>query len=211
VEGLKTEEEQVEAIRQWIRDNGKSVLVGVALGLAAVFGWRQWAGYRQSQAAQASSGFERMVAAAASDQTLQARELGERVLHDYGGTAYGFFSALTLSSLDLDKGDLSAAQARLEWAQQHLPDKSLEPVVRLRLAAVLLARGEGKKALVLVDRPVPGAFAARRQEIKGDIEMALGDRREARTAYAAALAAADAADRSRIQMKLDDVPEGSSP
>jgi predicted negative regulator of RcsB-dependent stress response len=208
VEGLKTEEEQIEALKQWLRENGSSIVVGLVLGLGAVLGWRGWVSYQQHRAGEASLAFERLVAALQAGQTTKAEEVGEHILHDYGGT-YAFFSAMMLSRLEVDRGDLRSAKSRLEWAMQHSPEPSLEPMVRLRLAAVLMAEGQASVALQLVDRPAPPSYTAGYEELKGDIQLALGDHRQARIAYEAALAAAPTTDRARIQMKLDDVPAES--
>jgi predicted negative regulator of RcsB-dependent stress response len=40
VDVYTTEDQQVEALKRWWKENAKSILLGVALGLAAVFGWR---------------------------------------------------------------------------------------------------------------------------------------------------------------------------
>ena len=45
-----TDEEQVEALKKWWRENGKSVVGGVVLGLALVGGWRGWQYYEQTRA-----------------------------------------------------------------------------------------------------------------------------------------------------------------
>jgi predicted negative regulator of RcsB-dependent stress response len=38
----ETDDEKVEAIKKWWKDNGISVATGVVIGLAVVFGWRAW-------------------------------------------------------------------------------------------------------------------------------------------------------------------------
>ena len=38
----KTEEEQVEAIKKWWQENGKSIIAGVVIGITAIFGWRAY-------------------------------------------------------------------------------------------------------------------------------------------------------------------------
>ena len=39
---LLTEEEQVEQLKKWWKENGLSIVGGVVVGLALVFGWRSW-------------------------------------------------------------------------------------------------------------------------------------------------------------------------
>jgi len=40
VDEFSTEDEQVEAIKKWWKENGTSLIVGVVLGLSVLFGWR---------------------------------------------------------------------------------------------------------------------------------------------------------------------------
>ncbi|MEI8632387.1 tetratricopeptide repeat protein [Vibrio sp. PP-XX7] len=37
-----TEEQQVEAIKNWWGENGKAVLIGTVVGLAGIFGWNYY-------------------------------------------------------------------------------------------------------------------------------------------------------------------------
>jgi predicted negative regulator of RcsB-dependent stress response len=39
---MRTEEEQVEALKGWWTENGKSLLFMVAIALSAVFAWKTW-------------------------------------------------------------------------------------------------------------------------------------------------------------------------
>ncbi len=37
---LRTEEEQIEAIKRWWKENGVSLLIGAAIAAAGVFAWK---------------------------------------------------------------------------------------------------------------------------------------------------------------------------
>ena len=37
-----SEEQQVEAIKDWWKENGKAVVLGVVVGLGGLFGWRYY-------------------------------------------------------------------------------------------------------------------------------------------------------------------------
>ncbi|MGU3844696.1 YfgM family protein, partial [Vibrio diabolicus] len=37
-----TEEQQVEAIKDWWKENGKAVIIGAVVGLGGLFGWRYY-------------------------------------------------------------------------------------------------------------------------------------------------------------------------
>ncbi len=45
--------EQSELVQKWLRENGLSIVVGVAIGLVGIFGWQQW---RNHQARNESDG-----------------------------------------------------------------------------------------------------------------------------------------------------------
>ncbi|MEX2327847.1 MAG: tetratricopeptide repeat protein, partial [Pseudomonadales bacterium] len=38
----ETDEEQIEAIKKWWDENGKSILIGIVLALGGVFGYQAW-------------------------------------------------------------------------------------------------------------------------------------------------------------------------
>ena len=52
---MRTEEETVQAIKDWWKKNGSSLLIGVGAALAIVFGWQALA--EPSNAAAYGSGF----------------------------------------------------------------------------------------------------------------------------------------------------------
>ncbi len=56
-----TDEQQADIIRQWLRDNGLSIVGGLGLGLAAIFGWNQWQSGETSHAEEASDIYEQIV------------------------------------------------------------------------------------------------------------------------------------------------------
>ena len=49
-----TEEEQVQAIKQWWKENAVSLIAGIVIGLAVLGGYRFWTETKQNQAQQAS-------------------------------------------------------------------------------------------------------------------------------------------------------------
>ena len=42
MESYRTEEEQVEALRRWWNENGRSTLFVIVVVLAGTFGWQGW-------------------------------------------------------------------------------------------------------------------------------------------------------------------------
>ena len=63
MEAFRTEEEQVEAIKRWWDENGKSTIAAIVLALAAGFGWQGWQGYQVDQRQAASDVYQAMLQA----------------------------------------------------------------------------------------------------------------------------------------------------
>ena len=54
MEQYRTEEEQVEALGRWWKENGRSMVVAVVVALGGVFGWQAWQANELRQQEQAS-------------------------------------------------------------------------------------------------------------------------------------------------------------
>ena len=130
----KTEEEQVEAIKNWWKENGKSVIGGIVLGFAIIGGWQGWQGYQRNQGEAASAHFDAMRQAVRSGQQAKAIEDGKRLIGEYGGTAYASFAALELARLAYLGGEKAAAREHLQWVTESAPDPAIREVARLRLS-----------------------------------------------------------------------------
>ena len=49
IDDLLDEHEQGERVRTWLRKNALGILGGLALGIAAIYGWRAWVSHQASQ------------------------------------------------------------------------------------------------------------------------------------------------------------------
>ena len=48
-EELETEEQRVEALLKWWKDNKRSVITGLIAGVAIVVGWNSWKAHQHQQ------------------------------------------------------------------------------------------------------------------------------------------------------------------
>ena len=109
-----TEEEQLDALKRWWRENGTSVITGLAIGIVAIAGWNIWQQRSRGISEQASSLYQQMVTAIEQKQNDAADKFSEQLIHDYARTPYGAFARLAQAKLKADGGDLAAAQRILE-------------------------------------------------------------------------------------------------
>ncbi len=199
-----TEEEQVEAIKKWWGENGRSIVGGVVLGLASVFGWQAWNQHQGQTAADASLRYENMGQAMQAGSSESALKIGEKIIVDWPDSTYGVLAAMDMAKIKLDQGDSAAAQARYEWVLAQPADPSLRQVARLRLARVLLGNGDLDGAAAAVAKADKDNFAGEFAVIRGDIANARKDYAAARTAYTDALTS-EIGNRRLVQMKLDNL------
>ena len=200
----QTEEEQVEALKQWWKENGRSVVAGVVLGLGAVLGWRGWHQYQESLAGQASTAFEQLSASIAGADRQATRSQAEQILGKFHSSPYAVFSALALARSYAEDGNAAAARTQLEWALANAGEPALEHVARLRLARLLLDGGDLAGVDGLLQGVEPGSFADQYARLRGDLALARGDAAGARTAYTEALAEGGDFD-GLVRMQLDEL------
>ncbi|MBK8637446.1 MAG: tetratricopeptide repeat protein [Chromatiaceae bacterium] len=202
----ETDEEKVEAIKGWWKENGISVVGGLAIGLAAVFGWRAWVDHQEGMAQQASSAFEQLVATVEAGNAAAARTQAALLLEKHGETPYGALANLMLARVEMVTKQPEAARKALEQAMAKAPDPGLARVAALRLVRLLMAQGDLEAAATLIAQQDQGtAFKGDFAALRGDLALAAGRAAEARAAYdqAIALGAANAA---LLQLKVENLP-----
>ena len=63
-----TEEQQVEAIKKWWKENGKAVVIGAIIGLGGLYGWRYYQAEQDQQMERASDAYVQVVEAMTTKQ-----------------------------------------------------------------------------------------------------------------------------------------------
>ncbi|WP_372861163.1 YfgM family protein [Spongiibacter sp.] len=184
----RTEEEQVEAIKRWWRENGKSTVFGVAIALTLVFGWRGWNNYQADRAGDASVIYENLLqadAAASRDSSKRqtAEHLADTLKDRFAGFSYGQYAALIKAKYAVKDGDYAAAEAELNWVLQQGPELAVKVQTQLRLARVKFAQGELDEALNIVEPLQQGAAAVQALELRGDVLRQQGETSQALAAY----------------------------
>jgi predicted negative regulator of RcsB-dependent stress response len=191
VDSLHTEEEQLEALKRWWEDNGRSTVVAIVIALGGAFGWQAWQGYNVAQRDAASDLYQALLSQSAAGVTGEQREtlisLAERLKVEYPKSTYAQFAALQLARGAVETGNLAQAEAELRWVLGRAdPGSDVALVTQLRLARVLAAAGDAEQALKILDGVEGDSYAGAYAMARGDILLSLGRDDEAREAYAEA-------------------------
>jgi predicted negative regulator of RcsB-dependent stress response len=205
VDEFLTEKEQLDRIKQWWRENGWFLVGGMAIAVVGYFGYNQYQAYRDTRAEQAAELYIRLQQTIEDDRP-GGDELLAQLRAEYPDSPYTHHASLLIAREMLITNPARAAD-ELRSVMNNSEDPGLAFIARLRLARVLAYQQNYAQALDVLSVPDPGQFAARLNEIKGDIHAAMGETEAARTAYTLALTApgADGVDRNFVQMKLNEL------
>ena len=220
------DDEQIEALKEWWKENGNSLLTGVLLVVAVFFGVRQWQSWQVSSNAAASDLYQQIseltivrLGEPVSEQELlsSAQAVYSQLKNDYEKSFYTRYAALAMASFQVGQEQLDLAAQELQWVldnpeggfMREVPDELLL-TARQRLARVKLAQGEAEAALDLLRAVDSGTQATSYAEVEGDALVALGQREQGRVAYERALAGMEPGTNPvALRLKLQDL--GLSP
>ena len=199
------EQEQVDALKHWWKDNGKSVILAVVLVLAVFAATKGWQSYKEKQASDAASMFAELSKPVNSNDSKRINEMAAAVMDKYGSGAYAPRAALLAAQANIQAKDNVHAKSQLQWVIDHSGEAALKDVARLKLASLLLDEKNYADALTLLNATHPDSFNGLYADLKGDVLNAQGKTDEARAAYQQSLNKIDSKSPyySLIQMKLD--------
>ena len=112
---METDEQQVEALKKWWSEHGKTVVAGLVIGIGSVAGWNYWQSYQISQAELASRMYTTLVDAAVSEQHPQVLEQASRLVEQHADSNYAALASLVAARSAVASGDDAAARRNLEW------------------------------------------------------------------------------------------------
>jgi len=206
IEGYETEEQQVDAIKSWWRDNGTTLIVSVVIGLAGLWGWRYYGESVLANQEEASSGFAQTLAAFEADKAQGTKEMQTFVAENQGNN-YATLAALLLAKEAVDNSDFELAESQLSTLLSNNEYAELTPVIALRLARVQAELENYDQALATLATINETGFLAKTNEIKGSIYLRQGELDEARDAFQAAVDASEGRVDPILQLQLDDLAE----
>ena len=189
-----SEEEQLERLQSWWKENGTMLLVGVVVIVAGFVGWRWYQDNARADAEAASDLYAAYVEAGSGERDAALAALAERA----PGSSYHALALFDEAASLVERSDLEGAQALYQQVVDNPSDVLIEDLARLRLSATLQGLDRGEEALALLDGIRSAGYRRAALELKGDIHQARGEREAAHTAYSQALAAAEAGAQTQL-------------
>ena len=89
---MSSNDEQLEALKDWWRKNATAVVLGTLVALGGVGGWKFWQSHQISQAETASQLYSELsqlvMYAAGEERQHQADQLVQRLTNEFKGSVY---------------------------------------------------------------------------------------------------------------------------
>lgn len=213
-EELRTEEEQVEAIKSWWKENGKSLIVTIVVVLGGYFGWNGYQDHQRAQGEAASNVYQQLVNKATkplNEQTeadkTELEAIAVQLKEEFPGSLYAQFAGLYAAKFAIEANDFDVAETELRALVEAGEKGPVTYLAQVRLARVLIQKEKLDDAFALVETTPEASFTAQYEEVKGDVLFAKGEKAQALNAYQAARAAATSLgiNTQVLQRKIDDL------
>ena len=202
----ETEEQQVEALKEWWKQNGNSVLLGLAIGVAIIVSWNAYGSYQTKIALDASNAYESVMQAMDDDKDEEVDKIATSLRNDHDDSSFAAMASLIDAKVHIKNNQLDQALTKLQWVIENSDFEELKVVAQVRAARVLLALDKADDAFDALPSVAPMGFTGLVSEVRGDIYLKKGELEKARVAYQTAQSSADSvANPTLLGMKLDDL------
>jgi UPF0070 protein HI_0370 len=198
------EEQEINQLKDWWKENGKTIIVAFILGVGGMFGWRYWQAHQAEQIAQASAQYDALIYSAQQDEQAKKANI-EQFVQANSKTAYAVFALLDEAKKATEKQDFAAAEANLNQALTQSQDEVLTSIVALRLSAVQFQLGQLDNALTTLNQVKGESFNARKAILTGDIQVAKGDKVAAKNSFQQAQQSGSQLEQQMAKMKLNNL------
>lgn len=188
----ETEEQQLEAIKDWWKQNANMIIGGVAIGISAIFGWQYYQDQTIVSQSNASIIYQQVMNSSQNTASLNEQQTRVNQLQaDYANTPYASLAALLLAKQHMAAGEFVKAQQQLEWVAGNAKQDEIQYLAQIRLAKLFFSLQQPDKALDILNKDFPSSFQAMVFELKGDVLLTQGNKPEAQQAYQQALMLSD--------------------
>ena len=198
------EEQEINQLKDWWKENGKTIIVAFILGVGGMFGWRYWQAHQAEQIAQASAQYDALIYSAQQDEQAKKENI-EQFVQANSKTAYAVFALLDEAKKATEKQDFAAAEVNLNQALTQSQDEVLTSIVALRLSAVQFQLGQLDNALTTLNQVKGESFNARKALLTGDIQVAKGDKVAAKNSFEQAQQSGSQLEQQMAKMKLNNL------
>lgn len=205
IEGYETEEQQVDAIKQWWKDNGNTLMIGAVVGLAGLWGWRFYNDSVVEGQEKASAAYSDMLIKFEAQGAEADLDSVQSFINANSSSNYAVLASLLLAKEAVVQKDYTLAKEQLVQLQGQNKYAPLNSLINLRLARVEVELSQYSEALSTLSLITEESFIAKAEQVKGTIYIKQGDVNNARIAFQTAIDASQGRVDSVLQLQFDDI------
>lgn len=196
------EENEIEQVKEFWRDNYKTIVGAAVIGLAGAWGWNFWQSHQIAQNQQASVIYENIINT--TDVQAKNNQLAE-FIKAHEQNSYAVFALLDQAKNAVQQQDFVAAETALKQAVSCAQDNNLLAISALRLALVQYQKKSYDESLESLKLVKVGGLNSAKFLLTGDIQLAKGKLDDAKESYQQALNGASPAEQQWLQIRLNNL------
>ena len=202
-----TEQEQVELLKNWIKQYSLVILAGVIIAAIGITSWRYWQQRQYKILSHASAIYDEMLTKRAQNDKEATWVQAKKLYSHYPKTIYGQLAALMLAREAVLKKNYPEVEKHLNWVIKKSDIAAFRQIARLRLARLFIAQRLPEKSITTLKKVEDKSFNGLINEIRGDAYFAMNQITKAQQSYQQALSEIPNAlvVRPLLQMKYDNL------
>lgn len=193
------EEQELNELKAWWKENYKTVILALVLGVGSVAGWNFWKSHQVTKTYELSAQYEQLIYRESEQGKVEA------FLKDGAKTTYAALLLLDQAKKSVEQQDFVKAEVQLKEALTQSSDEILSSVAALRLATVQFQQNQLDTALQTLEQVKNTHWSSAKTLLKGDIQLAQGDKDAAKQSYEQALKEATPLEQQWIQVRLNNL------
>ncbi|MDO5054545.1 YfgM family protein [Pasteurella oralis] len=197
------EEQELNEIKAWWKENYKVLIASIVVAFAGVFGWNYWQSYQANKIQQTSVFYEQAIYSSQDFATKSAQI--DQFVQAHNKTSYAVLALLEKAKLEVEKEEFAQAEQSLKQALAQSSDQTLSSISALRLASVQFQQQAFDAALESLQLVKEASWDSRKSLLTGDILLAKGDKIAAKASYEQALQNASALEAQWLQVRLNNL------
>lgn len=195
------EQEQLDQLKHFWNTWGTMISSVLVVVFGAVAIWNGYQFWQNRQALQAASLLDAVENAVQISDKTRLEQAFVDIRSKYASTTQAGQAGLIVAKFEIEKGNLDAGQAALEWVAFHSSDEGYKTLAKLRLANILMEKKAYDSVLQYLSGKFTIEFDAIAADRKGDIFSLQNKKQEAISEYTRAYA--NISDRSDYRHLLE--------
>ena len=197
---IAQENDQVEQIRNWLKENSIQIIIGISLSFASIWGWNAYNKYLQNKSVEARNNYLSLVS------QPDNMEVFNNIKTNHTDSSYTEYASLIMAKNHVEKQQYQQA---LKLIKPLFTSKNIliSHSARLRAANIYLEIDNYEQALKALEIDTTSEFNGLYNNIKGDIYLVKNDIEAAKKHYRLALNKVGESSglKNLIQIKLNDI------